>query len=120
MSDLEAAKMDLDKAFMERDVSKIRQTTTADHVAVIANHTGPMTKDQMVANLAKYHLTSFESSDVVVTMLSPDVALLNFNVKQSGTYDGIALPTRVFVSEVWLRRDGQWLQRLFQSTELSG
>lgn len=120
MSDLEAAKMELHKAFVERDVSKIRQMMTADHIAAIANHGSPLANDELLANLEAYDLTSFEISDVVITKLAPDVAQLTCNVRQSGTYNGIPLPTRAFVSEIWLQRDGQWLQQFFQSTERAG
>ncbi len=120
MSDLKAAKVELDKAFVECDVSKIRQMMTTDHIAVIANHGSPLAADELLANLAAYDLTSFEIADVAVTTLAPDVALVNYDVRQSGTYNGMPLPAKAFVSEIWLERDGEWLQRLFQSTERTG
>lgn len=120
MTDLEAAKLDLDKAFVERDVAKIRQLMTADHIAVIANHGSPLANDELLANLAAYELISYEIGEIVVTTLGPDVALVNYAVRQAGTYDGTPLPAQAFVSEIWLEREGEWRQRLFQSTERTG
>ena len=119
MNDLTAAKSELDSAFVENDISKIEQMMTGDHIAVIANHGSPLTNDELLDNLAAYDLTSFDISNVAVTTLAPDVALVNYNVRQSGTYNGIPLPAKAFISEIWLKRDGCWKQRLFQSTELT-
>ena len=49
-------------------------------------------------------------------MLGPDAALVTTEQSYRGTYKGNPLPGRVFVSEVWVRVDGKWLQKFYQET----
>ncbi len=44
---------------------------------------------------------------------------MNFRAKTVGTYKGKPLPAKVYVTEIWVKRDGRWLQCLYQETPLS-
>jgi len=120
MSDLKATTIELDRAFKDHDEDKLRQLMTGDHVAIIAGHGEPLTNAAFVGRHTEYDLTSFETSDVAETMLSPDVTLITYHVSQSGSYAGNPLPAKAFASEIWVKNAGQWRQRLFQTTALTG
>lgn len=120
MSDLKATTIELDRAFKDHDEDKLRRLMTDDHVAIIAGHGEPLTNTAFVGRHTEYDLASFETSDVAETMLSPDVTLITYHVSQSGSYAGNPLPAKAFASEIWVKNAGQWRQRLFQTTALTG
>jgi hypothetical protein len=118
VSDLKATTIELDKAFKDRDLAKLRQLMTVDHVAIIAGHGAPLANAELISSHTNYDLASFETSDMTQSALGPDVALITYDVRQSGSYAGNPLPAKAFASEIWVRSDGQWRQRMFQTTAL--
>jgi hypothetical protein len=53
-----------------------------------------------------------------VVLLAPDVVLRTFIAELKGSFKGTPLPARAFVNETLVRRDGKWIERLFQVTTL--
>ena len=53
-----------------------------------------------------------------MVLLAPDVALRTFIAELKGSFKGKPLPARAFVNETLVRRDGKWIERLFQVTTL--
>ncbi len=51
-----------------------------------------------------------------MTPLGRDVALVTFENSYRGTFHDKPMPSRVFVSEVWVKVDSKWLQKLCQET----
>lgn len=41
-----------------------------------------------------------------------------FTAKNKGTFKGRPLPSSVFVTSLFVERDGRWLERLYQTTVL--
>ena len=41
-----------------------------------------------------------------------------FTAKNEGTFKGRSLPSPVFVTSLFVKRDGRWLERLYQTTVL--
>ena len=54
-----------------------------------------------------------------MTLLGPDVALRTSIFTLKGSYKGKPLPEKVFATEVMVKRNGKWLERLFQATALT-
>jgi hypothetical protein len=51
-----------------------------------------------------------------VKPLTGDVAQVTYRATIKGTYAGKAVPSPVYVGEVWIKRDGKWLQASYQET----
>jgi hypothetical protein len=51
-----------------------------------------------------------------VKLLTDDVAQIIYRATIKGTYAGKAVPSPVYASEVWVKRDGKWLQASYQET----
>ena len=58
----------------------------------------------------------YDAIPPTVSLLGPDAALVTGEQTYRGTFQGNPLPQRVFLSEVWVRVDGQWLQKFYQET----
>ena len=57
-------------------------------------------------------------SGVVVSLLGSDAAAITFTAKNEGAFKGRPLPSPVFVTSLYVKRDGKWLERLYQTTVL--
>ena len=63
-----------------------------------------------------YLLKAFSVSDVRFSQPAPTVVLLTYKATQVGTDHGKPLPSPLYISSVWVKRDGKWLNVLFQDT----
>ena len=108
----------LDAAFEQRNEAAITALMTPDHLAVTPYYDGPQTVAQVLASLKDYHLKQTILSQPVVTMLGPDVAMRTLTAKFEGTFAGKPVPSRMFVTEIVVRRGGQWLEALYQLTPI--
>ena len=67
----------------------------------------------LVAN--DYTLTEYEMEDVVVTVVSPDVALIRYGIRAQYAYKGKVLPVDPIVaSAVWIKKGGVWKAATYQ------
>jgi len=119
VDEIKAAALELAKAFADQNVEAIRQLTSADHVSLAANYGKPVALDDQLAALAEFHHRPFEFSSLEVTLLGDGAALVNFENSLAGSWQGKPLPSRVYVTEIWLKRDGKWRQRLYQETPVA-
>jgi hypothetical protein len=96
-----------------------REATDADladdYVAVLADGRR-LTRRQFLDALADYTLRSYALSDVRAVRLTADAAVLSYRVKTTFTYKGDAGTETVWVSSAWARRDGRWVNVLYQET----
>jgi hypothetical protein len=90
---------------------------TADHMGV-STYGGAQTTQEQFATLGELEARYFDFSPTNVTVLGPDTVQVTYENSYEGTFAGKPLPSRVFVSQIWLRRDGQWRQQLYQETPL--
>ena len=60
----------------------------------------------------------YKTKGLKVKALTKDVDLASSQATIKGTYKGKAVPSPVQVAEVWVRRDGKWLQASYQETPL--
>ena len=66
------------------------------------------TMEQMLLK-APWTLHDFELSDEQVRMLSDDVGILAYKVRERLTVDGQPLTIEASDASTWVRRDGRWL-----------
>jgi hypothetical protein len=89
---------------------------SADSVMIgdagIANKTESLKE---LENLA-CEVKSYELSDMKVTFLNNDAALLTYKATQDGTCGGQAIPASVWASSAYVKRGGKWFAASHQET----
>jgi hypothetical protein len=110
----------LNSAFERRDASAIGHLMTDDHVSVTAYYGGPMSKAQQLATLPDLNLSEYTAGKLRVHLLSKDVALVTYSLRQKGTFKGKEVPLRNYASAIWVNRDGKWLETFYQDTPVQG
>jgi hypothetical protein len=118
IDEINQAAAELDAAFEKQDEATAKRLMTADHVAVTPYYEGPQSVAQQIASLPglKYEQTNL--SEAAVTLLGPDAALRSFAAELDGTFAGKPIPRRVFISALWVKRDGGWQERFYQVTAM--
>jgi uncharacterized protein (TIGR02246 family) len=113
---IEAQRTALGQAYEDGNGEAIRGLMTPDQRSVTFVYDGPQTVDEQVATLKDLKVEVYDAIPPTVDMLGPDAALITTEQSYRGSYKGNPLPGRVFVSEVWVRVDGKWLQKFYQET----
>jgi len=87
-----------------------------DHVEVGAR--GITDKKNVVAGVASPVCTveDYAVDQFKVARLSADTALLTYHARQTTQCAKVAVPSPVWVSSLYVRRDGRWVNVLFQQT----
>jgi Domain of unknown function (DUF4440) len=119
VAEVTQAKVALDQAFQDRDATKIEAMVTPDHLSVTSYYGVPFTTDDQLATLAEFDAHYFDFTEPTVTVFSEDSAMVTFENSYVGTFQGRPLPSRVFVSEIWQKQNGTWLQGLYQETPIA-
>ena len=60
-------------------------------------------------NTANYELKDFSVDDMQVRMLSEDVAIVAYKVREDLKVDGKAVTLEAADASTWVRRNGQWV-----------
>ncbi|MCP4385319.1 MAG: nuclear transport factor 2 family protein [Hyphomicrobiales bacterium] len=103
-------------AFVDGDRDAIEALMVPGNVAITEFYGGPVGYRQQLDTLSDLKYESYERHDVDVVLLAPDAAYASHEVAVEGTYRGTPLPPRFYVTEIWVKRDGAWMQELYQST----
>lgn len=115
---LEAAMTELSQAFVDEDVAAIKAHMTPDHVAIGPTYDGPVSIDEQIAVFPRITLTKWIPTQTNIVMLADTVAMSSFALSITGTIDGRPLHERAFATEIWVKHNGKWLQRLYQETAI--
>ena len=116
---VKAAIESLDEAFRSKDAAAIKAHMTSDHVAIGPTYGGAVLIDEQFGFLDRIVLTEWSrTTEPEVTLLSDTVAMSTFGISIEGTMDGEPLHTRAYGTQIWVKRDGKWLQYLYQETAL--
>ncbi|MEO8945294.1 MAG: nuclear transport factor 2 family protein [Gemmatimonadaceae bacterium] len=106
--------IDLEKKYWNAMVDKDVDTAVrlSDDPCVISGAQGvsAITNDQyrkLMTN-GEWDLNSYEMSDVQARMISEDVAVVAYKVREELTVDGKPLRLEANDSSTWVRRDGSW------------
>lgn len=112
------AAAELDAAFAKDDVGTVKQMMTPGHIAVTPYYDGPQSVADQAASLPDLQYGQTIVGDVSVALLGADTALRSFTAELNGSFKGRPLPRRVFVSAIWVKQDGAWVERFYQDTAL--
>jgi len=116
--DVQRAQIQLDQAFVQQDSAAIMAMVTPDQVAITPYLRKPVPIEGQIATLAKFKARLFDITPAEVDLIGEDAALLTYEKSYDGTFEGRPLPARVFVSSLWTKESGTWLQRLYQETAI--
>ena len=116
--EIEAAKEKLNAAFANDDVDTIKAMVTDDHIGVSTYYGKAFTTAEEIATLDAFKVEAAEFGPSTITPLGPEAAMITYENTYQGTFEGKPLPSRVFVSEIWVKQDGNWLQKLYQETPI--
>jgi hypothetical protein len=95
-------------AFVSRDASAYRSLLADDYVGVEVDGEGTRTREQAAAELGQARARSAEVSRVAVRMLAADAAMVTCEVFLQFTPANAVRALRVYVTEIWSRRTGDW------------
>jgi uncharacterized protein (TIGR02246 family) len=119
-SAVETAIAELNRAFEKGDGEKVKALMTDDHVAVTPYYGGPQKRDEQLKGLADHKMAEYRAGKMKVRMLGTEATLVTYELGMKGTYKGKAVPSRSYVSAVWVRKGGKWLEAFYQETALPG
>jgi hypothetical protein len=90
-----------------------------DHVEV--GFGGPTNKATVVSGVAGAGCTvkSYTVDNFEFTALDTNTALLTYHAAQDTTCGGTAVPSPVWVTSLYMKRGGRWLNVLYQQTKTS-
>ncbi len=108
----------LGQAFVAEDVAEIKALVTPDHIAIGPTYDGPVSIDEQIAVFPRIKLIEWAATEPEIAFLSDTVAMSRFGISIRGTMDGAPLHSRASATELWIKRDGEWLQQLYQETAL--
>ena len=108
----------LDQAFTQQDVALINSMVTSDHLATTPYYGKSVDIAEQIETLDDFKARLFDVTNEKVDLLGDGAALIMFEKSYEGTFKGVPLPKRVFVSSLWEKSDGKWLQRLYQETAI--
>lgn len=115
-TEIEASMKALAKAFETHDVDRIRSLMTPDHVAINSGDDHPVSVDEQMKELTKLRYSVVEIGEPTVSMIDTATALVIVGMNIEASLDGVPQPGKLIVSQIWVKRDGKWLQRLYQET----
>jgi len=112
---IEAQLLEMEKkywqAIKDRDVQAAMRLTDDPCIVTGAQGVARISQKQFASMLQAggWTLHHFDLSDVQVRVLSEDVAILAYKVKEVLTVEGKPLTLEASDSSTWVRRDGNWV-----------
>ena len=108
----------LDQAFEAQGTKAVTDLMTPDPVAVTPYYDGPQTVADQLGSLPKLKYEQTIDSKPTVAVLCSDAAARTFEAELNGSFEGKPIASKVYVSEIWVKRDGAWAEKLYQVTAL--
>jgi predicted lipid-binding transport protein (Tim44 family) len=113
--DLERAVHSIQTAFNKGDVDTLRVLMTDDHLTILTYAYFSNREDQLKL-LSEFRFAEYRVDDLEVRGLTENTAVVTYRATIRGTYRKRKVPSPVHVGEVWVKRDGKWLQASYQET----
>lgn len=104
------------EAFKNKDKKAYSDLLADDFAAVEDDGQGMRKKNAAVAEVDRSVVSKYYLFALNVISLQPDAALVTYEITMEFPPKAQARLKRVLVSELWLKRDGQWKARYYQET----
>jgi uncharacterized protein (TIGR02246 family) len=119
--DLVAVEKGAFKAWANQDMKAYGDTMADDAIVIAASGNVYLGKQEVLADLTgdPCDVKSFDFVNTRVRQLSPDIAVLTYNLTQDVTCKKIGkLASRAFVTSIYVRQGGKWRWVSYQETPL--
>ena len=113
--EVERSVRSIQTAFNKGDVDTLKGLMTKDHVAILSYARFSSAADQLKV-LSQWKFSEYKVDGLKTKPVTSDVALVAYQATIKGTYKGKEVPSPVQVVEVWINRDGKWLEASYQET----
>ena len=100
----------------DRDKHAYADAIADDAAGFDLTGTGLKNKLAVVNDVDLANVTHYEMHDYQAHRIGDDVALVHFFAKFSGEAAGSPFEIKMYIGEVFVRRQGRWLLRWFQNT----
>ena len=126
--ELERALGAFSAAFLRADAETLDTLLTDDYIHTNGGTGGVLDKERWLEYIRTRHselasgrlrVDRYESSEVTIRWHG-DAAVVSSKVVSEGSRDGKPFATRLRVSQVWVRSDGQWRRAAFHDSPLPG
>ena len=106
------------EAFKKRDKQAYGDLLANDFAAVEDDNEGMRKKSVAVAEVDNSVVNNYHLFALTVLPLNADAALVTYEITLEFPPKAQVRFKRVLVSEVWVRRNGQWKERYYQETHV--
>jgi hypothetical protein len=106
------------EAYKTKDKKAFSEIATDDYTAVIADGNGERDLKGTLDSMSEITITAYSLSDFKLAKLGSDAVLLRYKATANYTIGTQAIAGKLAVSDIWLRRDGQWKSLRYQETEM--
>lgn len=103
------------EAAKAKDATSYERLLAEDFVRVGAD--GVTTKNGEKNDFDQLTMDSYKWEGLQVVHFTPDVTLLAYKATQKTTYRGQPLPSPTWISSLWIKRNGTWLNVFYQETK---
>lgn len=101
-------------AWKYKDAAPFETNLSADTVMV--GEMGVSGKSSVTSEIKNCDVKSFSLSDWKMTKLNASAALLTYKATEEGSCGGMALPSSVWASSIWVKRKDVWVAAFHQET----
>jgi len=105
-------------AFERKDKKAYSDLLADDFVAVEDDGQGMRTKNTAAGEIDRSVIDKYYLFALKVIPLNADAALVTYELTMQFPREAQVRLKRVLVSEVWVKRDGQWKERYYQETRV--
>jgi hypothetical protein len=106
------------EAFKNKDQKAYSDLLADDFAGVEDDNQGQRTKNIAIAEIDRSVISSYNLFAMKVLPLNPDAALVTYELTMIFPPKAAVRLKRVLVSELWIKRDGQWKERYYQETHV--
>ncbi len=105
-------------AFKKKDKKAYSDLLADDFVAVEDDGQGERSKIHAVNEVDASNIYNYSLAFFKLVPLAPDLAFVRYEITMEFPPKAQIRYSRVYVSELWLKRDGQWKERHHQETRV--
>ncbi|HLW54262.1 MAG TPA: nuclear transport factor 2 family protein [Candidatus Angelobacter sp.] len=106
------------EAFKNKDKKAYSDLLADDYMGVEDDNQGQRVKYQAANEIDRSVIASYHLFALKVLPLGPNAALVTYEITMMFPPKAVVRFKRVLVSEIWIKRDGQWKERYYQETHV--
>ncbi len=119
MRDLFDAKIKVEwEALKQKDKKTYAELLAEDYQGVEVDGNGERTKNQALAELADTNVFNYTLWGLKVIPLGPDAAFVIYESTMQFPPKSVVRFSRVYITELWVKRAGQWKELHYQETHV--